>query len=164
MSSDTVNRVKEKALWKKISGRVCIGLGVVFVLSQFVPHGRNHSNPQVRQEPSWDAPTTHELARRACFDCHSNETRWPWYSHVAPVSWLIQRDVDEGREHLNFSEWDRPQDDADEASEVVREKEMPPWFYLPTHPEADLSAQEQEQLAAGFDKMFGRRMANREED
>jgi len=153
MTSSTVGR---KAIWKKTVGRACIGLGAVSILIQLVPYGRNHSNPQVRQEPSWDTPETRKLARRACFDCHSNESRWPWYSYVAPVSWLVQHDVDEGREHLNFSEWDRPSDDADEASEVVRNKEMPPWLYVPAHPEANLSPQEREQLAAGFDRMFGR--------
>lgn len=152
----TSDTIRKRATWKRILGRICIGLEAVFFLIQLVPYGRNHTNPPVRQEPRWNTPETRELARRACFDCHSNETRWPWYSHVAPVSWLVQHDVDEGREHLNFSEWDRPQDDAGEASEVVREKEMPPWFYLPTHPGANLSAQAREQLAAGFDAMFGR--------
>jgi len=60
---------------------------------------------------------TEALARAACFDRHSNETKWPWYTNVAPMSWLIQRDVDEGCEVLNFSEWDRPQQ-ADEVAEV----------------------------------------------
>jgi hypothetical protein len=59
-------------------------------------YGRDHSNPPVRIEPRWDRARTRELAVRACFDCHSNQTRWPWYSHVAPISWLVQHDVEEG--------------------------------------------------------------------
>jgi hypothetical protein len=130
------------------------GLGLAAVI-QLVPYGRDHSNPPVTAEPQWDSPETQALAERACFDCHSNETVWPWYSHVAPVSWLLQRDVDEGREHLNFSEWDRPQDDADEAAEMVREDEMPPWFYLPTHPEARLTDAEKQTLIKGLEATFG---------
>jgi mono/diheme cytochrome c family protein len=78
-------------------GAVVLGtLGAI----QLVPYGRDHINPQVTQESRWDSARTRALAARACFDCHSNETVWPWYSNVAPVSWLIQRDVDEGRRAL----------------------------------------------------------------
>ena len=83
---------------------VIIGL---FVLIQVVPYGRNHANPPVLNEPRWDSPKTRQLAVRACYDCHSNETIWPWYSNVAPVSWLVQKDVDQGRDEINFSEWRR---------------------------------------------------------
>ena len=76
-------------------------------------------------EPSWDSPETRALATQACFDCHSNETEWPAYSAVAPVSWLIQHDVSEGRAVLNFSEWQRPQEEAKEADEEVLEGEIP---------------------------------------
>ncbi len=77
----------------------------LFLLIQAVPYGRNHANSPNRTEPTWDSPTTRQLAVRACYDCHSNETIWPWYSNVAPVSWLVQRDVEEGRDEVNFSEW-----------------------------------------------------------
>lgn len=128
---------------------------LLLVVLQLVPYGRDHANPPVTAEPAWDSPRTRELAARACFDCHSNETRWPWYSHVAPVSWLVQRDVDEGREHLNLSEWDRPQQHADEAAEVLREGEMPPWFYLPLHAQAHLSATESAELQRGLTATLG---------
>src|SRR5215831_3235209 len=85
------------------------------VLIQLIPFGREHTNPPVTQEPAWDSPGTRELAKRACFDCHSNETVWPWYSRVAPVSWLTQRDVNGGRRHVNFSEWNKPQRHAGHA-------------------------------------------------
>jgi len=121
---------------------------------QLVPYGRDHSNPQVIAEPSWDQPATRALAVRACFDCHSNETRWPWYSHVAPMSWLVQNHVDEGRSILNFSEWQRA-NEADEAAEVVLEGEMPPRSYLLMHPEAVLSVQERQALADGLTATVG---------
>ena len=121
----------------------------LFVLIQFVPYGRDHQNPDVVAEPSWDSPQTRDLAVRACFDCHSNETTWPWYSNIAPLSWLIQRDVDEGREHLNFSEWNRRQRSG-ESAETVREGEMPPPYYTVTHPNARLSDSEMQALAQGL--------------
>lgn len=125
-------------------------LGLVLV-AQLVPYGRDHSNPPVVAEPTWDSSTTRALAVRACFDCHSNETRWPWYSHVAPLSWLVQNHVDEGRRDLNFSEWHRGNFEADEAAETVRDREMPPPSYLVLHPEARLTDAEREQLARGLD-------------
>ena len=63
-------------------------LAGLFLAIQFVPYGRDHSNPPVIGEPTWNSPETRALAVRACFDCHSNETVWPWYSNIAPVSWL----------------------------------------------------------------------------
>ena len=121
----------------------------LFVLIQFVPYGRDHGNPVVVAEPSWDSQQTRDLTVRACFDCHSNETTWPWYSNIAPLSWLIQRDVDEGREHLNFSEWNRRQRSG-ESAETVREGEMPPPYYTVTHPNARLSDAEMQALAQGL--------------
>lgn len=125
-------------------------LAFLALLLQLFPYGRDHSNPPVRRQPAWDPPATAHLARRACFDCHSNETRWPWYTSVAPVSWYTQHDVDEGRAHLNFSEWDRPQKDAHEAADVVAEGEMPPAIYRVAHPEARLSPAERDALIAGL--------------
>jgi hypothetical protein len=136
--------------------KVLLGSVVFFALIQLVPYGRDHRNPPVRREPAWDSPRTRELAVRACFDCHSNQVRWPWYSDVAPVSWLIQHDVDEARSELNFSEWDRPQEEADEAGEEVAEGEMPLWSYRLAHPEARLSDRERRELVAGLDATVGR--------
>ncbi len=87
-----------------------IGLGVLGTLLaiQLVPYGRDHGNPPVTGEPTWDAPETRTLAKQACFDCHSNETEWPAYASIAPAPWLVQRDVNQGRAVLNFSEWPRP--------------------------------------------------------
>ena len=123
---------------------------VVLVLIQAVPYGRPQPNPPVRVEPRWDTPQTRQLAVRACFDCHSNEVTYPWYSYVAPVSWLVQKDVDEGRSKLNFSEWDLPQREAGEAAEEVQKGKMPMPIYLPLHPEARLTADERQALVRGL--------------
>ena len=140
---------------KRLARIIPLALLAVFVLSQLVPYGRSHSNPSKRVEPAWNHPATRELAVRACYDCHSNETVWPWYSHVAPVSWLVQHDVDEGRHGLNFSEFDRPQKEAHEAAEMVQKGEMPLWYYLPSHPAARLSDAEKSTLIAGLQATLG---------
>lgn len=133
-----------------IAKSLAIGGLALFAVIQLVPYGRDHANPPVTKEPRWDHPSTRSLAERACFDCHSNATRWPWYSRVAPVSWVVQRDVDVGRRELNFSEWDHPQEEADKAAETVLDGEMPPATYLVLHPSARLSAEEKRQLAQGL--------------
>lgn len=130
--------------------RAVYGSLVAFGLIQLVPYGRGVVDPPVTKEPSWDSPRTRELAVRACFDCHSRTPRRPWYAQVAPVSWLVQHDIEEGREHLDFSAWDQPQRDAHEAGETIEEGEMPPEIYLPLHPEAQLSQSEKAELVRGL--------------
>lgn len=132
-----------------------IGAASLLILVQAIPYGRAHTNPPVQGEPFWDSPRTRELAARACFDCHSNQTKWPWYSRIAPVSWLVVKDVERGREHLNASEWQREQKDAREAAEEVREGSMPLPIYLPAHPEARLDAVEKADLIRGLEATFG---------
>ena len=78
----------------------------VFLGIQLVPYGWWHENPPVVAAAVWPDRTSEQLARAACYDCHSNETRWPLYSYVAPMSWLVRRDVESGRDELNFSDWD----------------------------------------------------------
>lgn len=140
---------------KTILRRAAIAVAALFVIIQLIPYGRNHTNPSSRVEPQWDSAETRALAKRACFDCHSNETNWPWYSNVAPISWLVQNDVNEGRSKLNFSEWDRPQKEADEAAEQIQKGEMPLWFYLPLHASARLSAAEKQMLIRGLQATIG---------
>lgn len=140
---------------RTVAPRIAWALLAVVVLIQLVPYGRNHENPPVIAEPAWDSPTTRALAQRACFDCHSNETVWPWYSNVAPLSWMVQEHVDEGREYLNFSEWNRPQEEAGESGETVAEGEMPIPNYLWLHPEAALTPDEKTALIAGLNATLG---------
>jgi cytochrome c551/c552 len=120
-----------------------------------VPYGRAHTNPSVTGEPAWDSAATRELAAKACFDCHSNETTWPWYSNIAPISWRLQNHVDEGREKLNFSEWGTGEQETEDIVKVVREGEMPPWDYLIPHPEARLSDADTQTLLDGLGRTFG---------
>lgn len=103
----------------------------------------------------WDSPETAALVHRACYDCHSNQTVWPWYAHVAPMSWLLERDVNGGRSHLNFTEWDKPQRHAKDVADEVTKGDMPPWFYLPMHPAARLSAVDKQALIDGAAKSLG---------
>jgi hypothetical protein len=128
---------------KIILGVLVTGL-VAFGAAQLVPVKGIASNPPERFKPDVP-PEVDAILRRSCFDCHSNETRWPLYSRVAPGSWLMARDVTKGRQHLNFSKWD----DADEEErlldmenmwEQVASGEMPKWFYVyPMHLSARLS-------------------------
>lgn len=103
----------------------------------------DHTNPPVTGEV--DAPpAVKDVLRRACYDCHSNETRWPWYAWVAPVSWLVANDVEHAREHMNFSQWTEysPKKLAkirEEIWEEVDENKMPPGIYRLMHAEAALS-------------------------
>jgi mono/diheme cytochrome c family protein len=132
---------------------VVVGFGVI----QLVPYGHDHDNPPTVQEPDWDSDRTRQLALGACFDCHSNLTSWPWYTSVAPFSWLVQNDVEEGRSVLNFSEWQRPQEvDVREVVDVLREGEMPPLQYRLLHEQARLSDQEKDELALGLSRTWDR--------
>jgi hypothetical protein len=109
--------------------------------AQFVPVDR--TNPPVEQDIA-APPEVDAILRRACYDCHSHETVWPWYSRVAPASWLVAYDTRRGREELNFSTWNRLPDDRrrralEEIGEEVHSGNMPLPFYLPLHPDARLT-------------------------
>ncbi len=136
----TSGKVLSMKNWKKRTW-VLFFIIDALVIIQFIPIDRN--NPPVAGEI--EAPeAVMAILKRSCYDCHSNETIWPWYSYVAPASWLVAKDVREGREELNFSVWDtysekRKNHKIKECGEEVEEGEMPLWFYLPLHPEAELS-------------------------
>lgn len=136
--------------------KLSVGAVVVLAAIQFIPYGREHTNPPVTGEPKWDSPGTRELFWRACRDCHSNETVWPWYSSVAPVSWLTEVDVTIGRKKFNVSEWGRAgENEGDKAADEVRQGKMPLFFYLPAHPEAKLNDEEKQELIKGLVATFG---------
>ena len=161
---------------KIISGAVGVLLllmVVAFIGIQFI--AVDQSNPPVLHEPAWDSPQTQALMDRACYDCHSNQTAWPWYSNVAPASWLVARHVHEGRAALNFSEWglskgqgetEAEEDEArekaegresetEEIIEEISEGGMPPKSYLLLHPGARLSDTEMATLISGLKATFG---------
>ena len=133
-------------------------LVALLLLIQLVPYGRDHENPPDGTVVAFDSPATEQLAKRACFDCHSNHTRWPWYASIAPISWRLQNHVDEGREHLNLTAFEatnrKMTHAAGEAGETVTEGEMPPWDYLLVHPEARLTEAEKTTLQRGLDSTF----------
>ena len=133
----------------KILVRLAIGLAVVGVVIQFVPYGRDHANPAVLADAPWPDAESRRIAVQSCYDCHSNETKWLWYSNIAPMSWLVQRDVDEGREKLNFSEWGRRRQ-SDESAEAVENGSMPPTKYTVIHWGARLSSAEKAKLIAAL--------------
>jgi mono/diheme cytochrome c family protein len=142
-------------MFRKTLLAVLVIIVAVFAL-QIIPYGKDHSNPAIMAEPVWNSTQTKDLFARACADCHSHDTRWPWYSNYAPISWLIAHDVSEGREHFNVSAWGvQKRNKGDEAAEAVLEGDMPPWFYVIPHPEAQLSDREKTDLIKGLQETFG---------
>jgi len=123
-------------------------VGIVFVAIQFVPAHRTNrlgtGDPDAPRDVQW-------ALRRACYDCHSTETRWPIWAYVAPISWRVVADVDRARERLNFSDWtayDRDRRVALRAlsGPLTATHRMPLWYYVTLHPDARLSEAEVAQL------------------
>lgn len=139
----------------KLPRRIAMALGIAFLILQLVPYGRSHTNPPIVSEPAWDSPQTKAIFDKACADCHSHRSVWPWYSHIAPVSWLVQRDVDVGRSKFNISAAPGQQGESDDAAKEVRKGEMPMAIYTFIHSDARLGAQEKELFIAGLGKTFG---------
>ena len=141
-----------------------VGVFLFGIIIQFITYGRAHNNPPVMAEPKWDSPKTREVFFRVCADCHSNETVWPWYSNIAPISWLIQRDVDEGRAAFNVSEWGRGENEGDDAVETVQNGSMPPLIYTTMRPSARLSIAEKQTFVQGLVATFGSEDASEHEE
>jgi mono/diheme cytochrome c family protein len=149
----------------KILALLAVGSLALLLLAQLVPYGRDHTNPPVLAEPAWDSPRTRTLFIQTCGDCHSNETVWPWYTNIAPISWMTQNHVDEGREKFNVSAWGyQEENEAEEAVELYQHGEMPPRSYLPAHPEARLNAADRQALIDGLFATFGAELREAEGD
>jgi hypothetical protein len=134
---------------RKLRYIIPLGIVLVFGAMQLVPT-EARTNPQIVSDIS-APPEVKSILMRACYDCHSYETNWPWYSRVAPVSWLVVRDVNEARDELNFSAWSGydPEEQAHLITEIwenVEEGEMPLKMYKPLHPEARLTSADLEVL------------------
>lgn len=137
-----------------------LGLAFVIVLAvalQLVPRGEPRTNPP---SPALidGPPEVMEILRTSCFDCHSNETEWPWYSYVAPMSWLVTEDVAGGRSRMNLSEWGDlrlgyQKRYARKMVERVEKGEMPMWQYTAVHWDARVSEEELEVLRAWRDEI-----------
>ena len=133
-----------------------LGVGALvalFLLIQLVPYGRAHDNPPVTKAAALP-PAAQKLMTTSCGDCHTNLSEGPWYSNVAPVSWLVQKDVDEGRDALNFSEWDKPQPALDEIVEKIQSGEMPPTKYTIIHGDAKLNSAQKATLVSGMRQLY----------
>ena len=137
---------------RRFAKRAGIAIAIILVALQFVP--LNRTNPSVTREVKWNAPETRALAQRACFDCHSNQTVWPWYAYVAPVSMRVVNHVEDGRRRLNFSQWDQPNADFTEVNRIVTEGQMPLSDYLLLHGNAKLNAAETTALLDGLKATF----------
>ena len=134
---------------KKLLYLFLIGL-VLFGLIQLIPFGKDHANPPVVSEPNWNNPQTRQMAKEYCFQCHSNETEWPWYSNVAPASWLLAFDVLNGRSQFNFSDWKNNPIGVGELAEVIQSGEMPPIQYTLFHPSSVLNSQQKQDFIQGL--------------
>jgi hypothetical protein len=137
---------------KKIILYLGIAAVVVFGLIQLVPFGHDHTNPPIVSEPNWVSPEARALVKQSCFQCHSNETEWPWYSNIAPASWLIAMDVKEGREQFNFSDWQNHPGEVDEMAEEIQDGGMPPIQYWMFHPDAKLNDQQKQDLIRALEQ------------
>ncbi|MCP3980572.1 MAG: heme-binding domain-containing protein [bacterium] len=133
---------------KKILKWTVIGLFVLFVVAQFFPAAR--TNPEIVRDI--DAPEdVKSILRRACYDCHSHETAWPWYSRVAPISWWVVDHVEHGRGDLNFSDWplldfEEQEHMLEEIEHEVADREMPLTSYTLIHRSARLSDDDRQKL------------------
>ena len=135
---------------------IAVGFGAIFLLIQFIQPNRNNPEfdpSQTLQAELHPPAQIASLLERGCKDCHSNETRWPFYAYVAPVSWLVAYDVSEGRKHLNMSEWgkyklNRKFQKLSGIYQAVIDREMPLPKYIPLHPAANLTDAERDTLAA----------------
>ncbi len=129
---------------KQLTQLAVLGVALVFVAIQFVPVQRSTrlgaGDPTAPREVAW-------ILRRACYDCHSTETRWPIWAYVAPVSWRVVADVNRARAALNFSDWVAYEGDRRVAlratvGAVTASHRMPLWYYVTLHPDARLSESE----------------------
>ena len=122
------------------------GAIVLFLLMQLIPFGHNRTNPPVVSEPNWSSPQARALVKEHCFQCHSNETNWTWYSNIAPGSWLIAYDVIKGRHEFNFSDWNNHPGKLEKMVQTIQEGEMPPIQYWIFHPSSRMNEQQKQEL------------------
>jgi hypothetical protein len=142
-------------------------LAVLFLLIQFFP-APSRSNPHTDPARTFAAvmkppQAVQDVLSRACFDCHSHETNWPWYADIAPISWLIRSHVEEGRRHLNLSEWLKSGEtafsnwsDLEDICKSVRDNRMPLPYYDWLHPKAKLTNTDRQTVCAWVDAAIAR--------
>jgi len=150
-------RPAEPSLSNAAAGRVgfaavAIGAVLTFGAIQLAPYGRSHSNPSGTGEPQWASARTRELMKDACYSCHSNEVHYPPYASIAPISWMVQRHVDEAREKVNYSNFATDPGEAENTIEVIENGEMPPSYFtrFGLHSEAKLTDAQRKELIDGL--------------
>ena len=136
--------------WTMVLWILC-AINLIFLAIQLIPVDR--SNPPIVREPKWDSTQTRAYAKRACFDCHSNETQWPWYAYLAPLSWRVAGHVQNARAKLNMSDWFPG--DGDEAARLVAGDKMPLWDYQLLHSAARLTDTDKTAFISGLKATFG---------
>ena len=146
--------------------KILIVIPVLAILIQLFPAPAK-TNPPIDPSRGFSSvmkppPEVQALLKRACYDCHSNETNWPWYANIAPVSWPVRQHVVDGRKHINFSEWLRPGEttftrwsELEEIAQAVMDQSMPIPGYDLMHPEAKLTTAEREAIAKWADGAIG---------
>lgn len=135
--------------------RLLVLLAGALVAIQFIPYGKDHTNPKVVSEPRWDSPNTRATFMKLCGDCHSHETVWPAYSNYAPISWLVTFDVNNGRRHFNVSLWEvQERNKGGDAAGEYKDGDMPPWIYTLPRPENRLEPNEREAFINGLKATF----------
>lgn len=138
-----------------------LGLGVVgLLLIQFIPFGHTHTNPPTVAEPKWTSPQARALVKEHCFQCHSNETHWTWYSNIAPASWLIAFDAIECRQYFNFSDWNNRPGELEEMVGAIQECEMPPIQYWLFHHSSKMNIQQKQQLISALESSLNNQAAS----
>lgn len=140
------------------SKKILIAIIAILVVIQFIPHEMSTAEVNPVEEFSSDNEELTNILQTACYDCHSNETTYPWYASIAPVNYWLDGHVEHGREHLNFSEWNTyPIADqrhaAKEIVEVVEKKEMPMLFYWLIHWDAKLTDAERKVIVDHFNEL-----------
>ena len=141
---------------------IVLGIIGVLVLIQLIQPSR--TNPPIVPSKSLQAqkdvpPEVQEVLKRSCYDCNSNATVWPWYSRVAPVSWYVIRDVNVGRSHINFQNWEAQLNQQEGlehlglSCKLVREGKMPPSEYTLMHKGTDVSPEEANAICAWTKKI-----------
>ncbi len=138
---------------RKWALRIAVVAAAVFVVMQLVPYGWTHPNPPVVRDAPWPSAEAEAIAHESCYACHSNETDWPAYSYVAPMSWLVRYDVETARDEFNFSDWDESGEDADKAIKKIERGLMPLDRYTLIHRSAELTDEERRILIDALNRM-----------
>ena len=144
LSLPSMQKIHSQSFIRRHGKKILLAAFALGLAVQLIPVDRS-APPTETEVPA--PPEVRAILRKACYDCHSNQTVWPWYSRVAPVSWLVARDVHEGREEMNYTAWNRLSNAKQakryrQSGELVENGEMPLWFYVPLHPEAKLTPEE----------------------